>query len=71
MSALVLTPPTKGKPLILYIVTTNQSLGAFLAQEDLARKERAIHYISRTLNDYEINYTSIENDFLAVVFTSQ
>jgi hypothetical protein len=55
----ILTPPIKGKPLLLYIATTDQSLGALLVEEDSVGKEREIYHISRTLNGYEINYTSI------------
>ena len=64
-------PPILGKPLILYISTTTNSLGALLAQQDESGKERAIYYISHTLVQYELNYTSIEKACLVVVFASQ
>lgn len=64
-------PPVKGKPLFLYIAATKISLGALLAQEDPAGKEKAIYYISRTLNGYEINYTFIQKSYLEVVFSTQ
>ena len=63
-------PPIIGKPLILYISTTDTALGALLAQEDQNNKERAIYYISRTLVSYEAKYSVIEKAFLVVVFTS-
>jgi hypothetical protein len=68
---LVLMPPKPNQPLILYISATTATLGALLAQQDETRKERVFYYISRTLVGYEINYTSIENACLAVVFASQ
>lgn len=71
MSSPILVPPNKTNPLLLYIATTNIYLGALLAHEDSARKERAIYYLSRTLNGYEVNYTFIENACLAVVFSTQ
>jgi hypothetical protein len=71
MSLLFLILPIEGKPLLLYISTTDRSLGALLAQEDSIGKEREIYYIRRTLNGYEINYTSIEKSCLAIVFTTQ
>jgi len=61
----------KGRPLILYIATTDISVGALLAQEDYEGKEHTIYYISRTLNGYEINYTFIEKSCLAVLFSTQ
>ena len=64
-------PPILGKPLILYISATTNSLGDLLAQQDELGKERAIYYISHTLVQYELNYTCIEKMCLAVVFTSQ
>ena len=67
----VLMPPILGKPLILYISATTNSLGALLAQQDELGKERAIYYISRTLVQYELNYTCIEKAYLAIVFASQ
>ena len=67
----ILMPPIPRKPLILYVSATKSALGALLAQLDEHRKEREIYYISRTLFSYEVNYTSSEKDFLAVVFASQ
>lgn len=71
MNPPILVPPVVGKPLILYISTTDISVGALLAQEDQQGKERAIYYISRTLNGYELNYTFIKKACLTVVFASQ
>lgn len=70
MNPPILVPPMASKPLILYILARKVSLGALLAQEDPTGKEREI-YIGRTLNGYELNYTFIEKDCLAVVFASQ
>ena len=66
----MLMPLIQGKPLILYISATTNSLGALLAQQDESRKERAIYYIIYTPEQYELNYTCIEKAFLAVIFTS-
>ena len=64
-------PPTPHNPLLLYISLTNKSLGALLAQENDQGKEKAIFYISRTLVNYELNYTFLEKACLVVVFASQ
>src|SRR5271156_6714973 len=66
----ILMAPIHGKPFLLYISATATSLGVLLAQEDEAKKERAIYYISRTLVAYELNYSIIEKACLAVVFAS-
>lgn len=64
-------PLINGKPLILYIFTTNSSLGILLAQEDNNNKEWAIYYLSRILISYELNYNIIEKYCLGIVFASQ
>ena len=64
-------PLILGKPLILYILATTNSLGALLAQRDESGKEKAIYYIGHTLVQYELNYTCIEKACLAIVFASQ
>lgn len=71
MNPPILVTPIADKPLLLYISATEVSLGALLAQEDSTGKERAIYYISQTLNGYDLNYTFIEKSCLVVLFASQ
>lgn len=66
----ILMLPILGKPLILYISTTNMLLGILLAQENHNNKERAIYYLSQTLVSYEMNYSVIEKACLTIVFAS-
>ena len=42
----VLGVPMPGKPLVLYIATQEQSLGALLAQKNEEEKEKALYYLS-------------------------
>ena len=44
------------------------TIGAVLGHH-IDRKQHVIYYSSRTLNDAQLNYTTIEKEFLAVVFT--
>ena len=46
---------------------TNQ-IGAIL-EEHINNKQHVIYYSSRTLNDAQVNNTTTEKEFLAVVFT--
>nr|XP_023885550.1 uncharacterized protein LOC111997666 [Quercus suber] len=64
----VLGAPIPGKPLALYIVAQEKSLGALMAQENDEGKERALYYLSRTLNGAELNYSPIEKMCLALFF---
>ena len=64
----VLGAPIPGKPLVLYIAAQEKSLGAFMAQENEKGKERALYYLSQTLNGAELNYSLIEKMCLALFF---
>lgn len=68
--------PHEFRPLLLYVSTTDTSLGAVLAQhDDSGRKEKASKIIverTQTLLDYErINLTPIEKERLPRPFLSQ
>ena len=65
----VLGAPIPGKPLVLYIAAQEKSLGALMAQENEKVKERALYYLSQTLNGIELNYSPIEKTCLALFFT--
>ncbi|KAM1755468.1 hypothetical protein ACFX12_007795 [Malus domestica] len=64
----VLVSPRRGKPLKLYISTAEESIGCLLAQDNDAGREQAIFYLSRNLNQPEINYSTVEKLYLAVFF---
>ena len=64
----VLGAPIPGKPLVLYIAAQEKSIGALMAQENEKGKERALFYLSQTLNGAELNYSPIEKMCLALFF---
>ena len=69
----LLNPPVlgasiPGKPLVLYIAAQEKSLGALMVQENEKGKERALYYLSQTLNGAELNYSPIEKMCLALFF---
>ncbi|KAM2225165.1 hypothetical protein ACFX1X_019424 [Malus domestica] len=66
----VLVPPRRGKPLKLYISAAEASIGCLLAQDNDAGREQAIFYLSRNLNQPEINYSAVEKLCLAVFFAA-
>ena len=43
-------------------------LGALMAQENEKGKERALYFLSRTLNGAKLNYSPIEKMYLALFF---
>ena len=50
-----MTMPIKGLPMILYLTSTDKSIGALLAQE-VDNQERLVYYLSRNLQGSEANY---------------
>ena len=68
MNAPILGAPTPGKALILYIASQERSLGALLAQENEAKKEQSLYYLSQTLIGVELNYTPTEKMCLALLY---
>uniref|UniRef100_A0A803MSD5 RNase H type-1 domain-containing protein n=1 Tax=Chenopodium quinoa TaxID=63459 RepID=A0A803MSD5_CHEQI len=60
------TPPVliplkqNGKPLMLYLSATKDSIASMLTQENEEGHEQAIFYLSRTLHDNETRYTNVE-----------
>ena len=64
LDPLVLGASIPRKPLVLYIVAQEKSLGSLMVQENEEGKERALYYLSQTLNRAELNYSLIENTCL-------
>ena len=56
----VLVPPMPGRPLLLYLLVSDMTLGCMLAQFDDSRMERAIYYLSKRILEYEMRYVMIE-----------
>ena len=56
-----------GKPLLLYIANTEQSLGALLA-EDQEGVEKPVYYTSRLMKGPELRYSTVEKVCLSLAF---
>ncbi|KAG8476462.1 hypothetical protein CXB51_033312 [Gossypium anomalum] len=68
----VLTPPSSGRPLILYLTVFDNSMGCVLGQHDkTGRKERAIYYLSKKFTECEMRYPPIEKLCCALVWTTR
>ena len=46
---------------------SDYAVGALLGQR-IDRRDHAIYYVSKTLDEAQINYTTTEKEMLAVVF---
>ncbi|XP_043699984.1 uncharacterized protein LOC122650653 [Telopea speciosissima] len=65
----VLMPPRKGVPLKLYVSVAEASIGSLLAQDNEARKEQAVFYLSWALTEVERRYPVIEKLCLVLFFS--
>ena len=67
----ILVPPVLEKPLLLYLTTTNTTMGALLAQYlEEFRKENAIYYISKKMLAYEEKYSPLEKTCVTLVWAT-
>lgn len=66
----ILWYPDFSKPFVLTTDASNVALGAVLSQGPIG-SDRPIAYASRTLNDSEQNYSTIEKELLAIVWATK
>ncbi|KAK8609165.1 hypothetical protein V6N13_025472 [Hibiscus sabdariffa] len=65
----ILVPPVPDRPLILYLIVFENSMGCVLGQHDNSgKKERAIYYLSKKFTGYEANYSPVEKICCALVW---
>ena len=68
MKPRILIPRVPEKPLLLYLTTTNTTIGSLLAQYlEKTRKENVIYYISKKMLPYEEKYSPLEKTCVALV----
>jgi hypothetical protein len=71
MTAPLLRPPNYNKDFLLYLSTTESTIGMVLVQEDDFLLEYVIYYLSQGLVRPELNYSHIEKLVLEAVHTVQ
>ncbi|XP_057972721.1 uncharacterized protein LOC131160858 [Malania oleifera] len=63
----VIVPPVPGRPLILYLAVSENSMGCVLGQHDESRrKERAIYYLSKKFTNYKSKYSDLKKTCFAL-----
>ena len=67
VSAPIVVAPDWDLPFELICDATDYAIGAVLGQKE-ERIFQVIHYASRTLNDAQLNYATMEKEILAIVF---
>lgn len=57
----ILRPSVSGRPLIMYLIMLDESMGCVLGQhEDTGRKEHVIYYLSKKFIECETRYSLFE-----------
>jgi RNase H-like domain found in reverse transcriptase len=67
VSAPILQPPDRRLPFEIMCDASDYAVGAVLGQR-VEKKSHAIYYASKVLDEAQVNYTTTEKEFLAVVF---
>ena len=57
--------------MILYLEIEKDAIMAMLAQENDAKVEHAVYYLSKKLLPYEVNYSLVEKTCLAVIWATK
>ena len=70
-SAPLLLAPKINKPFRLHVDASNVGAGAVLLQDDEDSVERPICYFSRKFSSYQLNYSTIEKEALALIWALQ
>ncbi|XP_057435810.1 uncharacterized protein LOC130728374 [Lotus japonicus] len=66
----VLSKPTPGFPLVLYLAVTDKAVSTVLLQEE-GKKQKVIYFVSHTLQGAELRYQKIEKAALAILKTAR
>ena len=67
ISAPIISAPDWSKPIEIMCDASDFVIGHILGQR-IDNKQHVIYYSSRSLNDAQMNYTTTEKEFLAIVF---
>lgn len=67
----ILVPPTPRRPLILYLIVQEASMGCMLGQQDEAgKKEQAIYYLSKKFIELQTRYVLVKKTCCALAWAS-
>ena len=67
----MLIPPDYSRDFLIYVVTSMETVGMVLVQQDEELREHVIYYLSRNLIDAELRYSHVEKLALATTHAVQ
>ena len=65
----ILVKPVPNQPIIVYLATSNEAIGASLIQEN--PEQKPIYFVSRTLQNAETRYPKVERVALTLVYAAR
>ena len=71
LSAPLVCPLDYSWDFILYLATSESTIGVVLVQEDNKLQEHVVYYLSHALTSPELRYSHVENLALAAVYVVQ
>ena len=71
LSTLLLHPPDYSRDFILYLATSESTIGVVLVQEDDNLQEHVIYYLSCALAGLELRYSHVEKLALVAMYAVQ
>src|SRR5215471_14034793 len=71
MSPPLLSKPTEGEVLYLYLATSPEAVSSVLVREDSNRVQKPVYYTSRVLHDAETRYSRTEKMIYSLVLSTQ
>ena len=71
LSGPLLRPPDYSRDFILYLATSESTIGVVLVQEDDKLVEHVVYYLSCALAGPDLRYSHVEKLALAVVYVVQ
>ncbi|RDX91780.1 Retrovirus-related Pol polyprotein, partial [Mucuna pruriens] len=67
----ILVFAVQGRPLILYLIVLDESMGSMLGQQDEVGKEQVIYYLSKKFTDCEKRYPALERTCCTLVWVAK
>ena len=67
----MLIPPDYSHDFLIYVATSQETIGMVLVQEDEELHEHVLYYLSQNLIDVELHYSHVEKLALATVHVFQ
>ena len=63
--------PVPERPLIMYLIVLELSMGCILGRDEIGTKEHGIYYLTKKFTDYETRYSNLEKTCCALAWATK